>query len=602
MRFAVLWMPRSFVCAAAALAAFPASAATFEVRNAFDGIPAPPGSLRAAVEASEANGEPDVIVFAIDGGTIDLVAALPDLREGGLRIQANRPDLLAPPAANPVLLRGANGVERAFWIVSSGNAIVGLDFADFSGPEVIRIEGGAANHNEISGCVFGADVVGGTAGAAIRVTAPDGDPAYPTGTTIQASRFVGNGSGLALEASTGVAVPTDAWTRVTRCGFGTAPSGGPGAGNERAIVVSNGGRIEIEESRFSGPGAGILLGPGAGGSRLVGNEIGVLGSAADVCAGFHGAAVEVDRSTGLTIVGNRIRCSGGGVHLRAGSDGAELHDNEIGGPSPAGHAGNGVTVDTAGSVVLRRNRISGNAGFGVQGGPVSSTDPPELLLACNAVWRNGAGAIALSTVEPLPPAITEATIVSVQGDVTSTGPGWVEVFGDVADQAAVFQGAVRLRNDSDPSFRHRLPVLDLRMKKLAVGAVISFDRAVPTNHTATFSAELLHRTSALSDPTAAATAGLAFDVIRGDLANLAFGPAGIDLGPVRCLAAGMDPDPTVTPDVVDPENPAPGEGFFYLSRRRTLDANVLGTYDPAMCLTEVDAFRGPRLPASGDCE
>ncbi len=593
---------RSILWATAAWIALPAATATFKVTNTLDGIPAPPGSLRAAIENSEANGEPDLIVFAIDGGTIDLVAPLPDLREGGLRIDSQRADLSAPPAANPILLSGANGAERALRIVSSDNSVLGIDFADFSGPEVIRIEGGAAHRNEISGCVFGRDLVVGNAGAAIRITAFSGDPAFPSGTTIRASRFVGNAMGLAIEAPNGATVPSDAWTRVSRSGFGTGPSGEPGAGNARAIVVSNGGRIEIEESRFSGPGAGVLLGPGAGGSSVARSELGILGSAADVCAGFEGPALEINRSTGVEIRENRIRCSGMGVYLRAGADKVELHDNDVGGPAPEGHAGNGVTVDTAGSVVLRRNRISGNAGYGVQAGTGTFPDPPDVLMACNEVWRNEAGAISMSPVEPFPPSITDASVLAVQGAVGSADPGWVEIFGDATDQAGVFQGAVPLRENADPSFRHRLPVLDLRMKKTAAGTVVAFDRSVPANHTATLSAEPLHRTSALSAPMAATVAGLAFDLIRGDLANLDLGSAGIDLGPVRCLAAAMDPDPTVTPDVVDPEEPSPGEGFFYLSRRRNLDANAFGTYDPALCLTEVDAFRGPRLPTSGDCE
>ena len=51
----------------------------------------------------------------------------------------------------------------------------------------------------------------------------------------------------------------------------------------------------------------------------------------------------------------------------------------------------------------------------------------------------------------------------------------------------------------------------------------------------------------------------------------------------------------------DPDVPDPGEGFFYVSRRRHTLENAPGTYDPAICLTDVDEFRGPRTPASGDC-
>ena len=57
----------------------------------------------------------------------------------------------------------------------------------------------------------------------------------------------------------------------------------------------------------------------------------------------------------------------------------------------------------------------------------------------------------------------------------------------------------------------------------------------------------------------------------------------------------------ITPIVIDPDDPRPGTGFFYLTRRRGMDTAAPGTYDPAICLTEIDAFSGPRTPRSGDC-
>jgi hypothetical protein len=93
-----------------------------------------------------------------------------------------------------------------------------------------------------------------------------------------------------------------------------------------------------------------------------------------------------------------------------------------------------------------------------------------------------------------------------------------------------------------------------------------------------------------------------YDVIRGRLENLAFGATGgIDLGPVICLGSGIDPDITVTPNIVDPDDPSPGRGFFYLVRRSDPLQNAPGTYDPAICLTEADDFNGPRRASSGDC-
>jgi Tol biopolymer transport system component len=53
-----------------------------------------------------------------------------------------------------------------------------------------------------------------------------------------------------------------------------------------------------------------------------------------------------------------------------------------------------------------------------------------------------------------------------------------------------------------------------------------------------------------------------YDLIRGDLANLGFGPGGaVDLGEVVCLV-----NDTFTPSAIDPEQPAADRGFFYLFR------------------------------------
>ena len=62
-----------------------------------------------------------------------------------------------------------------------------------------------------------------------------------------------------------------------------------------------------------------------------------------------------------------------------------------------------------------------------------------------------------------------------------------------------------------------------------------------------------------------------------------------------------NPDITVTPNIVDPDIPHQGRGFFYLVRRSDPLQNAPGTYDPAICLTEADDFNGPRRASSGDC-
>ena len=92
-------------------AQFPVAAAVFQVTDIVDAIPAPMGSLRWAIERSEANNEPDSIVFIIDGGTIELVAPLPSLREGRLtigRVQITPQD--APLAGGGIFIDGGNHI------------------------------------------------------------------------------------------------------------------------------------------------------------------------------------------------------------------------------------------------------------------------------------------------------------------------------------------------------------------------------------------------------------------------------------------------------------------------------------------------------------
>ena len=122
------------------LVQLPAVAAVFQVTDIVDAIPAPEGSLRWAIERSEANNEPDSIVFIIDGGTIDLVAPLPSLRAGRLtigRVQISPHD--ASLAGGGIIIDGGNEIPRAIAIFSSQNTIANLEFTNFAGEEVIQI-------------------------------------------------------------------------------------------------------------------------------------------------------------------------------------------------------------------------------------------------------------------------------------------------------------------------------------------------------------------------------------------------------------------------------------------------------------------------------
>jgi hypothetical protein len=445
----------------------------------------------------------------------------------------------------------------------------------------------------------------GNAGAAVRIAALPITEGTPSGTEVRGSHFLRNGAGVVIDGD-GLPNPGSVNNRpettIERNWFGTNQLGDPGPGNGEAIRAQLGGPVMIQDNRFSGPGLGVSLGAGSHESIVAHNALGVPGSAADLCSGFTGAALAVEESSRVQIRDNSILCSESGIFLGTEARAPFVGGNTIGGEIPLGHSTHGILIEGAEAALIRQNLILGNRGSGIAQLPEPGVEPgPGNLITCNSIFRNGQGALDLPPVPLMPPVLISATPIAVVGDLASPLAGWVEVFGDDADQARLFQGSSRLVN-LDPPFRHRLPVLGLEKSKVMLGSTITFDIEVPANHTATVSGESRSETSELSPPIAADMHGLVYDVIRGDVHNLALRPdGGIDLGPVLCLAAGIDPSTGVTPIVIDRDDPDPGFGFFYLVRRRGTDATVPGTYDPAICLTEIDGFPGPRIPASGDC-
>jgi len=587
-----------FVIALAGFAAVPVSAAVFFVTDVTDAIPPPPGSLRAAIVRSEGNGEADLIDFLIDGGTIELVEPLPDLQEGELSI--GFPRLTGPPAvSNGITISGINGVERAIRVRSSGNVIGGLDFAQFSGGEIILIEGNQANRNLITNCVFGSDNASGVnAGIAIRIATSPTSTNNRSANEIRLSRFVRNGVGVSIEGD-GMGSADRIGALIHDNWFGTSPLGGPGPGNGEAIRVIAGGQVYIYKNRLSGPGEGITLGAGSDHSIVTGNYFG-LEDGSTICSGFDGPAIRIDGTSGVQIRHNSISCSEVGLYLGGGATRTVVGDNSIGGPAPFGHVTHGIVTESATETLIRHNTISGNDGWGITEAPGPVIDPSGTLIACNSIFDNTAGALWLPGVTTPPPLLTSATATRVNGTLSDVAPGWVEVFGDDLGQARVFQGTTTIRNDIIP-FSHLVPVLGLALSKVQTGTELGFDRSIPPSHTSTRSMQALLTTTELSNAVSAEP-DVVYDVIRGGLENLAFGTTGgIDLGPVVCLGSGIDPDITVTPNIVDPANPNPGRGFFYVVRRSEPLQNAPGTYDPAVCLTEADDFNGPRRATSGDC-
>ncbi|ANM30205.1 hypothetical protein ABI59_12405 [Acidobacteria bacterium Mor1] len=579
-----------------------AQAAIFEITDTLDAIPAPPGTLRWAIENSELNNQPDRIVFLIDGGTIELVAPLPDLLEGGLSM-VHRTPVGEPPQSNGLIISGVGTVDRAIAVRSADNVISGFDFVSFDGNETLLIAGPDAVGNRIVGNVFRGSSAGTGGGAAIRIAASPFGAGTPGNIQLTGNRFDKASTGIVV-AGDGIdspAVGNLEWpgTIIQNNAFGPDLSASADPAQLLLGIQVSDARVFINDNTFSGLERGIDLGTGAHDALVTQNRIGRT-SSDGLCDDLELSGIRVRGSDDVTIRDNTINCTEIGIELLSGADDTFVGDNLLGGIDPAaGNRSHGVLLDGARRATLRRNTVVGNVGTGVISLSDGSALPPQHVLSCNAIYRNGGGAISLANTSAPTPQLTSAGPLAVEGDTLQSDPAWVEVFGDSASQSRLFQGAVQLGSDGDTGFNHRLPVLDLRVEQSGGGSQISFDTEIPANHTATTTLRSPSETSELSAPLAASAAPVLYDVIRGDLGSLGFGINGINLGEVTCIDSAIAPGAAVVDGSDDPE---PGEAFFYLARRRSNDlANGRGTYDPAICLTDLDDFSGPRRTAGGDC-
>ena len=584
--------------------ATPSYAATIEVSDVVDAIPAPPGSLRWAIEVSESNGESDTISFLIDGGTIDLVAPLPDLIEGGLSIN-KRPDTSAPPGGSGIFINGGGVVNRAIAIRSGDNTIASLDFINFVGNETILLSGHGANENVIAGNVFRTGELGASGAASIRIVPAPFGSGTPGDNTIAANRFATAFTGIVIEGD-GSASPsiTSPWkgTWVLGNSFGGTATGVPGDPPDLQIGVRViDALVEIRGNTFSNLERAIDLGPGANNANVFRNVIGGDQNGDGVCDGFEDGGIRVDSSSGVEIRHNAIDCADQGIALLDGADDAVISDNLIGDAENLnGNRSHGILIDQARGATIRQNTIVNNTGFGISATVSPLIDPLRNVMSCNSIFRNGSGAMSLPGGQISPPTLTGATVTSVEGQNPDPVIGWVEVFGDATDQGRLFQGATTLRNDpGDVTFTHLLPVLDLQLEQGPAGTEFKFSTAVPENHTSTATDRGNRETSEYSAALSAADTGIVYDIIRGRLNALSVGVGGISLGEVTCIDNGVDP--VGVPVALDAIDPQPGGGFFYVVRKRSSLANTRGTYDPAICLTELDEFAGNRKPTAGDC-
>jgi hypothetical protein len=374
-----------------------------------------PGSLRQALLDSNAMPGADTVVFDIPGGgvqTITPLSPLPVLTDtagvtvDGYTQPGSHPNTLATgdDATLTVEIDGSAAGSGAIGLTfqSSFNVVRGLVVNRFG--TGIRIAEGS--DNQVSGCFIGTDPAGSTGrgnrtgivvsplnlGGTVfpsAVTIGGSDPALRNlissntqdgivlysavdsvvlgnyiGTDASGSVALGNGEGVALLFTNGVAVGGSS------PGEGNLVSGNTGAG----LTVSFAG---------SGSLAGNRVGVNAVGTGALGNGVGiflanntgglVVGGSADgsgnLISGNASAGIRMMFTTGTTIAGNRLGVDDAGMplpNLQSGITISSSTSNLIGGGLGAGNliaynGQSGVAVGASATDTSSGNRITGNA-------------------------------------------------------------------------------------------------------------------------------------------------------------------------------------------------------------------------------------------------
>lgn len=570
-----------------ALAQTGASASTFIVTTTADNIPAPTGSLRHAIERSEANPGPDQIDFAFNAGTIALVGPLPALNDGGLTIgDLPAGPIEALPAAEPgVVVSGSGSVTTGLIVQSAGNRIGGLALVGFTEAAVDLRSG--ASRTAIVGCRLGS-VAQPNARYGIRLAVPVGGAAADlllAGSTLQ-----NNGTAVSLRSE----VPGPRH-QIVNNQFG-APWDPPfilwgERRNDRAIEAAGAASVDILDNLLLGPGEGVRIGQGASGAVVRGNENVNRGLE---CVALTGSSIVTERTKQPIIEHNFFECAETGITLGPETVGAYVGDNDIG-ALYQDLAADGIVVDGASDSTVRHNDVYGAHGFGLV---VRGTLSANNRISCNEA-TSLLGDLVSFTGGSAPPQLTGSGPFATSATIADPATGVVELQARDANQRFSFFGYVPtepLQNAVDIP----LPVLGLRVDKGNGGsAILHWDENGPAFEFRASRTRLGEDTSSLSATLLAGDHLVAYDVIRGDVKQLRRAAGGIDLGNVNCLADNRPPGQVAA--LVDLALPVAGNAFFYVVRRDTADTLRAGTYDPAICAVDAHSFSGPRRVSSGDC-
>jgi hypothetical protein len=239
-----------FVAAGLSLLAFSASAdaATIPVTNTSDAAPAPPGSLRAAIEAANSDTDLDVVDASGVTGTINLGTALPILAED-IEIRG--------PGAGALTVRRGIGVMSSFRILTVNPGVTAAisDLTIASGNVTGSSDGGAGIYNNRGTVTLRGTVVTGNVNSGSSNGADGGgilnwsiSPASAATMTIVDSAISGNraaGSGAGIDNA-------DFSTLTVRRSLVSGNTSGEGAGCMGGGGIKNDGVLRVENSTVAG--------------------------------------------------------------------------------------------------------------------------------------------------------------------------------------------------------------------------------------------------------------------------------------------------------------------------------------------------------------
>jgi parallel beta-helix repeat protein len=389
--------------AGALVAAAPASAATFTVKN--DNY-AGPQSLAAAITAANNNtGVVDTITFDIDPAAAPHIIqppstayTLPDVTEAVVIDGTTQ----AGYAGAPIIQIDAVDVEHGLMLASNGSTVRGLALYNAG----LTLGAGApygngisivGNSNTVSGNFLGTNAAGGAFGnneAGVRIAGYNNEI---------------NGNLIADNLHDGVRVAAGTGNVVQSNRIGVAP-GAIAMGNlDHGVNVAAGG-TRVESNVIVDHGvSGVRIAAGTG-SVVRGNKIGTnaagapvpnaigieLGSAA---ATVEGNVVSNNAAQGIRVSGSQHTLLANEVGTNATGIVVRGHDTTIGaGNVVSGNTNDGIRIELgAERALVEDSTISGNGRDGV-----ALIDAKPATIASNTINDNSRNGVAISNANPGP--------------------------------------------------------------------------------------------------------------------------------------------------------------------------------------------------------